>query len=143
MIQVAGGIFRGPRVRPNSLTGVKCILDLETSQTLIGDHSPLTEAVTGDYYGIRVYSHPLSGFLPPTLKELRDAVQFMENKRFDGVYVHCERGHERTGIVCAAWRVLKDGYTPCRAIKEAIFYGFHWQYVGFWFIQLWRLKQSS
>jgi protein-tyrosine phosphatase len=118
---------------------MKYTLDLETSQALIGDHSPLNEATEADKYGIRVYAHPLGALLPPTLKELRDAVALVKSKT-DNVYAHCEHGVDRTGMVCAAWRILEQGWTPWSAAKEALAMGMHWYAYGFWLIQLWRLK---
>lgn len=136
-IKVNSYLVRGPRVDPATLVGVKYILNLETSQGLIGDHSPLNEAMAADKVGIRVYGHPLGGILPPTVKELRDAVWFIVDKP-DTVYVHCEHGHERTGMVIAAYRVLVERWTPYAAAKEALALGLHWVFIP-WLIQLWRL----
>lgn len=139
MIKIDAGVFRGPRVDPATLDReIAITLDLETGQTLIGDHSPLNEATACDEHCIRCYAHPLSGVLPPTLKELRDAVALIESKRGAGIYVHCEHGHERTGMVCAAYRILVQGWKPWDAAKEALSLGLHWVFIP-WLIQLWRL----
>jgi len=44
------------------------------------------------------------------------------------VVVHCEHGADRTGIVCAMYRVVYQGWTPDEAIDELRHggYGFHW-----------------
>ncbi|MCB9879147.1 MAG: tyrosine-protein phosphatase [Planctomycetes bacterium] len=40
------------------------------------------------------------------------------------VAVHCWRGSDRTGAVCAAWRVAVDGWTPAAALDEMVGGGF-------------------
>jgi len=44
------------------------------------------------------------------------------------VAVHCEHGADRTGAVCAMYRVVYQGWTPDEAIDELRHggYGFHW-----------------
>ena len=44
------------------------------------------------------------------------------------VVVHCQHGADRTGIVCAMYRVVYQGWTPDEAIDELRHggYGFHW-----------------
>ncbi len=38
------------------------------------------------------------------------------------VAIHCTHGRDRTGLLCAAWRVLHDGWTADKALEE--FYSF-------------------
>jgi len=44
------------------------------------------------------------------------------------VVVHCQHGADRTGVVCAMYRVVYQGWTPDEAIDELRHggYGFHW-----------------
>ena len=48
------------------------------------------------------------------------------------VVVHCEHGADRTGVVCAMYRVVYQGWTPDEAIDELRHggYGFHWIWVN-------------
>ena len=138
---VEKGIMRGPRIDLAFQTEFNTSLDLASGAQVWGDHLPLEEAMEGDLCGIRVYGHPLGGILPPTIKELRLAVQFMlrckaQNKP---LYVHCEHGVDRTGMVCAAFRVIAQNWSPMMAAREALTHGMHWVYLP-WLIQLWRLK---
>lgn len=58
----------------------------------------------------------------------------------DSVYVHCLHGKDRTGFMCAVWRMRKDGWSYEMARDEMISEGFHmWPY--FWW--LWKLKRWS
>ncbi|MBL8752635.1 MAG: tyrosine-protein phosphatase [Planctomycetes bacterium] len=40
------------------------------------------------------------------------------------VVVHCQHGADRTGALCAAWRVAVDGWTPQQALDEMCGGGF-------------------
>lgn len=60
----------------------------------------------------------------------------VSNKR--NIYVHCDHGQDRTGIVIAAFRVVHEGWSWQDARRELIAMGFH-QYK--WFLMERRLKK--
>lgn len=145
MKQVTPNLFRGPKINLHGLIGINItsILNLESGSQVIGDDSPLEEAMDAEKFNITFYSHPLGGFFPPSLKELRLAVRaisrtMVRSRPEDRMYVHCRHGKDRTGMVIAAYRILCEGWSPERAAKEAISEGMHWVYLP-WLIQLWRL----
>jgi len=50
-----------------------------------------------------------------------DVVRFLQivtDKNRQPVFVHCQHGSDRTGTVCAAYRVVVDGWTKQQAIDE-------------------------
>jgi hypothetical protein len=63
-----------------------------------------------------------------------DVVRFLQlatDKTRQPVFVHCQYGADRTGVMCAAYRVAVDGWTKQQAIDEMTQggFGFHpwWQ----------------
>jgi len=44
--------------------------------------------------------------------------------------VHCLHGNDRTGVLCAFYRVLVQGWSRARAWDEAILQGFHPELLG-------------
>ena len=59
-----------------------------------------------------------------------DIVRFLRivtDKNRQPVFVHCLHGADRTGTMCAAYRVVVDGWTKQQAIDEMTKggYGFH------------------
>jgi protein tyrosine/serine phosphatase len=140
-IKVEDGIYRG--AQPTTIDdwtalkdlGIKYTLDLETGARLLGDGSPLCEALRADEYGIRCYSHPLGEILPPSHDELEWACGFMIAHR--PVYVHCKAGVDRTGMVIAYWR-MHGSSDPARnwprrpAIDEIFKRGMHLWYAFWW-----------
>lgn len=132
---VAPGVWRG--VQPldhndwDTLEGmgIKYTLDLESGAHLMMDGSPLDEQLKAEVRGIHVYAHPLGEILPPTKGELALAVAVMTSRT--PIYVHCKAGVDRTGMVCAAYRMEVQGWDKKRAIAEMKDLGMHWWYF-FW-----------
>ncbi|MBN1393424.1 MAG: dual specificity protein phosphatase family protein [Pirellulales bacterium] len=60
----------------------------------------------------------------------KDVARFLRiatDKNLRPVFVHCQHGADRTGAMCAAYRVAVDGWTKRRAIDEMTGggFGFH------------------
>jgi len=72
----------------------------------------------------------MSDVFPPTSTEIAAALSII--KRNTGLtYVHCLHGVDRTGVICAAWRVA-HGWTVNKAIDEMLLLGFHKFWYGWW-----------
>lgn len=54
-------------------------------------------------------------------------LQIVTDKNRQPVFVHCEHGADRTGTLCAAYRVAVDGWTKQQAVDEMTQggFGFH------------------
>lgn len=83
---------------------------------------------------IHLYDFALSGYLTPHSEDVTAIMVLMDRYRDGGVYVHCRAGHERTGFVCAAFRMQYCGWSFDDAYKEWKEMGCHW---------LWRLMWSK
>jgi protein-tyrosine phosphatase len=59
-----------------------------------------------------------------------DVIEFlkaMQNEENHPVYIHCYHGSDRTGMLCAIYRIFFQGWHKDKAIYEMIHggYGFH------------------
>ena len=72
------------------------------------------------------HSVPMS-YLKIDEKEVLDAVKIMNTPRYRPLLVHCLHGSDRTGVVCATYRVLVQGWAKEEAIAEMLEgdFGFH------------------
>jgi len=98
--------------------GVKTIINLRSS------HSD--EKMMGNY-GFVYVSIPCKAWHP----EDEDVAKFMRiatNPAYQPVFVHCQYGADRTGMMVAAYRIYVQGWTNYDAGKELKKYGFH----GIW-----------
>jgi hypothetical protein len=69
-------------------------------------------------------SIPWRGSNNPTLEQI---VQFLELLRANPdkkVFVHCQRGAERTGVMVASYRMSHDNWTGEQALNEMELFGF-------------------
>jgi protein tyrosine/serine phosphatase len=97
--------------------GINNILDLR----LFGDHPLANENFTIQ----RVTMSPFAPSRPRLLKALKIILDC--EKANEPLLVHCQHGADRTGLVCAAWRCVRQGWTPAEAVAEMRYggYGFH------------------
>ncbi len=59
----------------------------------------------------------------PSLHQVKEFLDFVNNPKNQPVYVHCQAGEGRTGIFCAAQRMAIDGWSFERAFAEATSFG--------------------
>jgi protein tyrosine/serine phosphatase len=72
--------------------------DLEGERTFLG-------TVGADFHSI-----PMSDWEPPKLEDIKRVLQVIDGASnpslvADPVFLHCKRGADRTGIVCACWQL--------------------------------------
>jgi tyrosine-protein phosphatase SIW14 len=76
--------------------------------------------------GMRVHRFPIpwwrQALLRPKQSMLYAAVDVIRSGKC--VFIHCERGQDRTGLVMACWR-LSCGMSKDKAYTEMLNYGFH------------------
>jgi uncharacterized protein (TIGR01244 family) len=63
----------------------------------------------------------------PTVEEAVEFLKTVTDKSKQPVYVHCKHGSDRTGTMCAIYRIAIDGWSKEDAIKEMTKgdFGFH------------------
>ena len=122
---VSPGIWRGPRPTQATLgqlksMGVHTILDLEDTQSAVN-----TER--GWVAGLKMafISEPMSGFWTPNDKEVNQIEAIMADQSRRPIFVHCEHGQDRTGLIVGLYRVFTEKKSPAAAYKEMLAKGFH------------------
>ena len=100
--------------------GFKTIIDLEAWF----DFNPL-EWLAVKRAGMTYKSLPCSPWHP----EIEDVAAFLKivtDPAQQPVFVHCRRGIDRTGMMCAIYRIVVQGWTKNDAIAEMTQGGFGW-----------------
>src|SRR5438477_8934705 len=122
---VSPGIWRGRR--PDTATlkqlktmGVRTILDLEDSSSAIK-----SEKATVKTLGMAFISEPMSGFWSPDDNEVNQIEVIMADQSRRPIFVHCQHGEDRTGLIVGLHRVFHEHWTPAAAYKEMLAKGFH------------------
>ena len=78
--------------------------------------------------GMSVVEIPLHALLdsdPPTDDDLKAFFDVVLDPARRPVFVHCARGKDRTGTMCAVYRMEVHGWTAERAFEEMRSLGFH------------------
>ncbi len=86
------------------------------------------------------YEHIYMKAWHPEIKEVVRFLKIVTDEKRTPVLVHCQHGADRTGIMCAIYRVAVQGWTKEEALKELKDggYGFHsiWKNLPPWFEKL-------
>ncbi|MCL6480279.1 MAG: dual specificity protein phosphatase family protein [Firmicutes bacterium] len=82
--------------------------------------------------GIRFVHIPWSSFRRPDNRQVAQFLQLLQQHRNQKIFVHCQRGAERTGVMLAAYRIAVQGWTAEQALAEMEAFKFR----GFWFRHL-------
>ena len=122
---VEPGLYRGHRpdtatLRQLKSLGVRTILDLEDTQSAI---RPETATVRG--LGMTFISEPMSGFWAPNDNEVNQIEAILADKSRRPLFVHCQHGEDRTGLIVGLYRVQAERWTPAAAYREMLAKGFH------------------
>jgi len=120
--RISDTYFRGaqPKARDYAdlaAIGVKTVIDL----TKDGDR---TEPAAVQRAGMRFFRIPMTTHDVPTEAELARFLQIVDDPANQPVYVHCQGGRHRTGVMTAVFRMTKDGWSPDRAFAEMKQYKF-------------------
>src|SRR5579862_4823279 len=104
--------------------GVKTIIDLRgAGEGRRNEESVVTAA------GMKYINIPMTGLTPPSEAEITKILGMLEDGATGPIFVHCQRGADRTGAVIASYRIDHDGWDNARALKEAMDRGMsHFQF---------------
>jgi len=120
--QVSDSLYRGAQPTAEGFKslkkmGIKTVISLRafhSDKELLGDTGLVYESISFKTW------HP----------ENEDIVKFLSivtDKTKQPVFVHCQHGADRTGTMCAIYRIMVDGWSKEQAIKEMTEggFGFH------------------
>jgi protein tyrosine phosphatase (PTP) superfamily phosphohydrolase (DUF442 family) len=74
--------------------------------------------------GMRYVNIPWRGWDEPKIEQVEQFLSLLRDNPERRLFVHCERGSERTGVMVACYRMSRDHWTPERALAEMHAFGF-------------------
>jgi tyrosine-protein phosphatase SIW14 len=123
-------IYRSNRPEPNDFAEIRT-RKIKTILSLENDIDQVKEELSiASTYKLAFYNVPMSGIWKPKQEQLLLAMYIMEIVKYP-LLIHCLHGVDRTGIVCAEYRVKKQGWSVGKAYQECLKYG-HNRYLWFW-----------
>jgi tyrosine-protein phosphatase SIW14 len=126
---IPGEVYSGARPDADGLRwleslGVKTVLNLDRGMWLETSVEVERDWKAARQLDMRFVHLPFHPTLPPTIRELHWAVEILLDPGTHPVFVHADRGSDRTGIVIAAYRVKVQGWSPDPAYREMLEHGF-------------------
>jgi tyrosine-protein phosphatase SIW14 len=124
--QVNEHVFRGGQPANNAWNslaslGIKVIVDLRPST----EHPTLSEARAVEAAGMRYVNVPMKKLGAPFEDAVVKVLALMQSDSGGPVFVHCQRGSDRTGTVIACYRIVHDHWENQKALREARAYGMY------------------
>lgn len=121
--QVNENLYRGAQPRRGGLKklselGVKTVINLRGA-----GEDKSSEQIEAEAAGLRYFSIPMSNLGRPTDEQVARALAIIDAQENWPVFVHCRRGADRTGVIIAVYRILRDQWTDEQAINEAKRFG--------------------
>jgi protein tyrosine/serine phosphatase len=125
--QVNSNYYRGAQPKGRDYAdlaalGVKTIIDL-TKDGEAGEPALVQAA------GMRFFRIPMTTHETPAAEKLEAFLRLVNDPVNQPVYVHCQGGRHRTGVMTAVYRMTADGWTPDQAFAEMKRYKFGADYL--------------
>lgn len=120
---VAPGIYRGSAPDAKGLDSLKA-LGIKTVVNLRHYHGSTEEKLCRER-GLDYVRIVLESSDAPSDEDVRRFVEIVTDEQRQPVYFHCWRGKDRTGAMCAAYRIAVEGWSLADARHEMEAFGFY------------------
>jgi protein tyrosine phosphatase (PTP) superfamily phosphohydrolase (DUF442 family) len=112
--KISGDLYRGAQpseqgYKELKALGIKTVVNLRSLHGESGYVRPL------DLDYLHIFFNPLGA---PDDQEVLRFLKVVLDKNLTPVFVHCAHGADRTGVMCAAYRVVVQGWTKEEAVEE-------------------------
>jgi tyrosine-protein phosphatase SIW14 len=123
--QVTAHIYRGGRPSAAGLQeleqlGVKTIIDLENNSGAIQSEQAGLKNTS-----IQFVSVPLASWKTPKDADVEKVLQLLADPQNYPIFIHCQHGQDRTGLLVGLYRVFEMNWKPVDAYHEMKERGFH------------------
>jgi protein tyrosine phosphatase (PTP) superfamily phosphohydrolase (DUF442 family) len=99
--------------------GIAIVVNLRHESDRIARERALVESL-----GMHYVSIPWRGHDDPNPEQVVQFLRLLRDNPPRKVFVHCQRGAERTGVMVACYRISREQWTPERAQAEMEAFGF-------------------
>lgn len=126
--QVNQNIKRGGRPEMSDVAtlqaqGYKTIINIDDDYMAIMKEKDYAESL-----GFNYIANPIEVQQPVNDEEIDMLLTEMQNPENFPIFVHCQHGRDRTGMLVGVYRVLVEGWTAKAAYDEMLKFGFRPQF---------------
>jgi tyrosine-protein phosphatase SIW14 len=121
------------RINPNYYRGAQpkgrdyadlASLGVKTLINLTSDDADASEQAMAEQAGMRHVQIPMTTHQAPTSAQIAEFLAIVNEPANQPVYIHCVGGRHRTGVMTAAYRMMRDGWNADQAFTEMKRYKF-------------------
>lgn len=117
-------ILRGGRPEMSDLEqlralGYKTVINLENDEVVVAQEKAYAENL-----GFKYIASPMSARVRPNDQEIDRLLFELQNAENYPIFLHCEHGRDRTGLLSGLYRVFADKWAPDVAYQEMLNLGF-------------------
>ena len=105
--------------------GIRTILNLRETPFDVAVEQKIAHELDLNFFHI-----PTSSILAPPKRDMKLALEIINNPQYQPVFLHCRHGKDRTGMVVGLYRVYFDKWTAERGYEEMVDHGFGQYYLG-------------
>ena len=142
--KVDEGFYRSPRPTKDQLAQWKLTYGIGAILNLEGDapEAVRIEKTDCNQLGIDESYMRWSGVNRPSVEAVIEGVELIRANQKAKIITlgHCLHGVDRTGILCAGYHIIYEGWDVEKAWQEAISFGLHWYVYWWWRKTLVELK---
>ncbi len=99
--------------------GYKTIINFENDAAVVA-----TEKAYAEKLGFKFVSRPMDPWSTPNDVQMNEVLKLMSDTKNQPLFIHCQHGRDRTGLVSAVYRVLNQKWTQTNAHDEMLALGF-------------------
>ena len=123
-------LYRGAQPRRDGLMrlkqlGVKTVINLRGS-----NEDTRSEEQSARALGLNYFSVPIGRIGRPSDAKVQRVLAIINAEENHPVFVHCNHGRDRTGLIIAIYRLANEGWTADEAQREANRHGMFWWKFG-------------
>ena len=123
-------LYRGAQPRRGGLMrlrqlGVKTVINLRGS-----NEDMRSEEQQARTLGLNYFNVPLGRIGRPSDEKVQRVIAILNAPENQPVFVHCNYGRDRTGLIIAIYRLANEGWTAKEAQREANRHGMFWWKFG-------------
>jgi protein tyrosine phosphatase (PTP) superfamily phosphohydrolase (DUF442 family) len=140
--QVTPQLYRGGQPNDYGFQQLKCLgVQIVVNLRHASDGAQTNEEATVKKMGMEYVS--ISSYCrKPQDGNVARFLRLLQEHPDEKIFVHCEYGIDRTGLMIAAYRMAKDGWTAQRALAEMRSNGFNWIHELAWCPETYRYEQQ-
>ena len=122
-----GRLYRGARPEPSEIQKIADAAGVQAVVSLIPDANEALRAEQAAVLsaGLQWTNLPMSDRSAPDGETIRRWLAIVRDPSAGSVFVHCEGGRHRTGLVVACYRVAVEGVSKPEAWEEARRWGYY------------------